>query len=299
MKQWIPIPVEVVESVDNDRRISECQASTLDGFSYAWLKSHRGAPLSQRQLAAWAGWSKRKAAAVLNAVQEAENNWADQKRTKSAPAAATQNGPVHSNDSDKLRHGADQERTTNGPVSDQKRTDRARSLYTNTTDPQVHDLKDVETSSDTNTILDGNEGSFQPVLSESDTDGRAPSACKQSPSPRKGATRGRNIGTFEVRQLWEALNDKRRKHRQGARSLRLTPEIASSLREALRYAKPAEILHAYDWYTTAKAARWWQDHDCDLSTFCRRKHLGEFIIKADEWSLEIERQQEETDDLPF
>ena len=299
MKQWIPIPIEVIESVDNDRRISDCPASTLDGFSYAWLKSHRGAPLSQRQLAAWAGWSKRKAAAVLNAVQEAQNEWADQKRTKTAPPAATENGPSHANDSDNLRHGADQERTTNGPVSDQKRTDRARSLYTDRTNSELQDLIDVETSDDINPIQAGNQGSSESVLSQGSTDGQAPSVCKQSPSPRKGATRGRNIGTVEVRQLWEALNDKRRKHRQGARSLRLTPEIASSLREALRYAKPAEILHAYDWYTTSKAARWWQDHDCDLSTFCRRKHIGEFINKADEWSVEIERQQEETDDLPF
>ena len=300
MKQWIPIPIEVVESVDNDRRISGCQASTLDGFSYAWLKSHRGAPLSQRQLAAWAGWSKRKAAAVLNAVQEAENDWADQKRTKSAPTAATQSGPAHVNDSDNLRHDADQERTTNGPVSDQKRTDRAGgSLYTNRTDPQVHDLIDVGTSADNITILDGFEGSPEPVLSQGSTDGQAPSACKQSPSPRKGATRGKNIGTVEVRQLWEALNDKRKKWKQGARALKLTPQIAGALVEALRYATPSEILHAYDWYTTAKAARWWQDHGCDLLTFCRRKHLGEFINKAGEWSVEIERQQEEIEDLPF
>ena len=103
----------------------------------------------------------------------------------------------------------------------------------------------------------------------------------------------------EVRQLWEALNDKRMQWKQGARSLKLTPQIASALVEALRYATPAEVLHAYDWYTTAKAARWWQDHGCDLVTFCRKKHLGEFINKAGEWSLEIERQQEEIDDLPF
>ena len=300
MKQWMPIPVEVIEAVDNDRRLNECQASTLDGFAYAWLKSHRGAPLSQRQLAAWAGWSKRKAAEVLSAVREAQDQWADQKRTKNAPTATTENGPAHVNDSDNLRQQADQKRTRNGPLSDQKRTDRAReSLYTNKIDPQIQDLIDVETSSDTNTILDGNKGSFQPVLSESDTDGQAPPDGNPGPSPRKGANRGKNIGTVEVRQLWEALNDKRQQFKQGARSLKLTPQIASSLVEALRYATPAEVLHAYDWYTTAKAARWWQDHGCDLVTFCRKKHLGEFINAASEWSIEIERQQEEIDDLPF
>ena len=298
MKQWMPIPVEVIEAVDNDRRLVECQASTLDGFAYAWLKSHRGAPLSQRQLAAWAGWSKRKAAAVLNAVQEAEDQWADQKRTKNAPTAATENGPVDVNDSDNLRHDADQERTRNGPVLDQKRTDRAGgSLYTNKIDLQVQDLIDVETSSDTITILDGYEGSPESVLSQGSTDGQAPSACKQSPSPQKGATRGKNIGTVEVRQLWEALNDKRKQWKQGARALKLTPQIASALVEALRYATPAEVLHAYDWYTTAKAARWWQDHGCDLSTFCRKKHLGQFINNAAEWTPETDHQTNRAPDI--
>ena len=229
MKQWMPIPVEVIEAVDNDRRLNECQASTLDGFAYAWLKSHRGAPLSQRQLAAWARWSKRKAAEVLSAVREAQDQWADQKRTKNAPTATTENGPAHVNDSDNLHQQADQKRTRNGPLSDQKRTDRARSLYRNKIDPQIQDLIDVETSSDTNTILDGNEGSFQPVLSESDTDGQAPPDGNPGPSPRKGANRGKNIGTVEVRQLWEALNDKRQQFKLGARSLTLPTQLALSL----------------------------------------------------------------------
>ena len=307
MKQWIPIPIEVIESVDNDRRISDCPASTLDGFSYAWLKSHRGAPLSQRQLAAWAGWSKRKAAAVLNAVQEAQNEWADQKRTKTAPPAATQNGPAHANDSDNLRHGADQERTKNGPDPDQKRTDRARSLYTNTTDPQLQDLIDVETSDDINPIQAGNQGSSESVLSQGDTDGQAPSACKQSPSPQKGATpkkkdgkeRGKNIGNEETIPLWEALNEKRRDVRRGAQALKLTPGINRALNEALRYATPEQILNAYDWFNHAKGARWWQDRECDLHVFARQKHLEDFINSSVGWSLEIERQQEDTDDLPF
>ena len=306
MKQWMPIPVEVIEAVDNDRRLVECQASTLDGFAYAWLKSHRGAPLSQRQLAAWAGWSKRKAAAVLNAVQEAEGQWADQKRTKNAPTAATENGPVHVNDSDNLRHDAGHERTTNGPVSDQKRTDRARSLYRNTTDPQVQDLIDAGTRSDINTP-DGNEGSPEYVLSQGSTDGQAPSACKQSPSPRKGATpkkkggkeRGSNIGNEETIPLWEELNEKRRQVRRGAEALKLTPGINRALIQALRYATPEQVLNAYDWFNHAKAARWWQDRECDLHVFARQKHLEDFINSSVGWSLEKERQQEEIEEAPF
>ena len=93
MKQWLPVPIGIIETVDNERRLSKAPASTLDGFAYAWMKAQRSAPLTQRQLAAWAGWSKRKATEVLNAVQEAENDWADQKRTKNAPAARTKIGP--------------------------------------------------------------------------------------------------------------------------------------------------------------------------------------------------------------
>ena len=186
-----------------------------------------------------------------------------------------------------------------GPETDQERTDRARTLYTNTTDPQVQDLIDVGTSTDNHINSSGNLDHPQFVLAEDRSGGQAPSACKQSPPPQKGATRGKNIGNEESRELWQALNDKRKQWKQGARSLKLTPQIASALVEALRYATPEEILHAYDWYTTAKDARWWQDHGCDLVTFCRKKHLGEFINKSGEWSIEIEKQREEIDDLPF
>jgi len=300
MKQWLPVPVEIIESIDNDRRLIDTPASTLDGFAYAWLKSHRGAPLSQRQLARWAVWSKRKAGAVLDAVQAAQNQWADQKRTRSAPPVGTENGPAELNNGAGLHDSADHERTTNGPVLDQKCTDRARVPYTSTSQAQAQEeLIVVEINPDNHTIQDGTMGNCQPVLSDSSSDGQTPPAGKQGPSPRKGVTRGKNIGTGETRQLWEELNDKRKQWKQGARALKLTPQIASALVEALRYATAAEVLHAYDWFTTSKEARWWQDHGCDLSTFCRRKHLGEFINKAGEWSLEIERKQEEIEDLPF
>ena len=121
MKQWLPVPVEVIENIDNDRRLIDTPASTLDGFAYAWLKSHRGAPLSQRQLARWAGWSKRKASAVLDAVQDAQNDWADQKRTKTAPPVATENGPAEVNNGARLHDSADQKRTRNGPETHRSR----------------------------------------------------------------------------------------------------------------------------------------------------------------------------------
>ena len=299
MKQWIPIPVEVVEAIDNDRRVNDTPASTLDGFAYAWLKSHRGAPLSQRQLASWARWSKRKASAVLNAVQDAENEWADQKRTKTGPAVETENGPAQSNNGGNLQPQADQERTRNGPDPDQNRTDRARTLYTNTTDPQVQDLIDVGTSTDNHTNSSGNLDHLEFVLAEDRSGGQAPSVCKQSPSPRKGATRGKNIGTKATRELWQSLNDKRQQFKQGAQPLILTPGVNTALKKALGYATPKQILNAYDWFNHAKEARWWQERNCDLQVFCRQKHLENFINSSMGWTIEKEKQQQEIDDLPF
>ena len=308
MKQWIPIPVEVVEAMDNDRRVSDTPASTLDGFAYAWLKSHRGAPLSQRQLASWARWSKRKASAVLNAVQEAENQWVDQKRTKTAPAVTTENGPAEFSNGGNLQPQADHERTRNGPDPDQNRTDRARSLYRNTTDPEVQDLIHVGTSPDKYINSSGDLDDPQFVLAEDQSGGQPPPVCKQGPQPPKGGTpeeeeeepgRGKNIGTKETVPLWEALNEKRREIRLGARSLALTPGINRALREALRYATHEQVLHAYDWFNHATEARWWQDNECDLHVFARQKHLENFINSSLDWSFEKEKQREEIDDLPF
>ena len=69
----------------------------------------------------------------------------------------------------------------------------------------------------------------------------------------------------------------------------LTPPIASALREGLRYATADEILHAYEYFLTSLDNRWWQDNDCDLDTFIRRKHLGSFVSKAAEWDSDIEK----------
>ena len=263
MKQWEPIPVAIIEQVDNERRTAEGPASTIDGFAYAWIKLQRGAPLSQRQLAAWAGWSKRRAASVLNAVQEAREQWADQKRTKTAPPAATQNGPPKPNNPKALQPSADHKRTTNGPDPDQKCTDRARAYLHNYTTPT--DLNYVGITSD--------HTSPEP----------------EQKKPKKTRKRGQNIGTEATRALWAELNDRRKKRKKGSRALKLTPEINRALREALSYATAEDVLHAYEWFTTSRAARWWQDHDCDLSTFCRKKHLGQFINNSAEWTIEADK----------
>jgi len=110
------------------------------------------------------------------------------------------------------------------------------------------------------------------------------------------------VGNEQVRQLWSDLNARRAIDKGGkARTLKLTPQIARALREALTYATPADVLRAYEWFLTAADARWWQDNGCDLVTFCRQKHVGEFINKAQEWTPEIEAKQqaEAANVIPF
>ena len=106
--------------------------------------------------------------------------------------------------------------------------------------------------------------------------------------PKEGK-KAKNIGTAESRERWQRLNDRRKKGRQGAKNMKLTPPIAADLREGLRYATADEILHAYEYFLTSLDNRWWQDNDCDLDTFIRRKHLGSFVSKAAEWDSDIEK----------
>ena len=110
------------------------------------------------------------------------------------------------------------------------------------------------------------------------------------------------VGNEQVRQLWADLNARRAIDKGGrARTLKLTPQIARALREALTYSQPVDVLRAYEWFLTAADARWWQDNGCDLITFCRQKHIGEFINKAQEWTPEIEAKQqaEAANVIPF
>ncbi len=110
------------------------------------------------------------------------------------------------------------------------------------------------------------------------------------------------VGNEQVRQLWADLNARRAIDKGGkARTLKLTPQIARALREALTYSQPVDVLRAYEWFLTAGDARWWQDNGCDLVTFCRQKHIGEFINKSQEWTPEIEAKQqaEAANVIPF
>ena len=290
-KQWHPAPRGMID--DELMRVwtRENPAPDLVVHMVLCSRIHSGAPWGKSKLCKWSGLTDYKARQAIKRAEQWMEAWNSEiNRVTNHPNAhqsSTMAGTYEDESTGKIRKSP-----TFNPS-------RARSFNTHTeTDTQSGHI-DVETSSDNITIQDGPKEHSQSVLSGSDADGQAPPGGNPGPSPRKGATRGKNIGTVEVRQLWEALNDKRMEWKQGARSLKLTPQIASALVEALRYARPEEVLHAYDWYTTAKAARWWQDHGCDLVTFCRRKHLGEFINKAGEWSLEIERQQEEIEQAPF
>jgi len=263
VKQWLPIPISEIEKIDNDRRLTDTPASTLDGFAFAYLKSYRGAPLSQRQLAQWAGWSKRKATDVLNAVQQCQQSWADQKRSKNGPAVGTKNEPDQSNDPAQLADSADQERTRSGPDPIQKRTDRARSYSLQLQlDPQLDNYDHAGTSPDSVPI-------------------------EEKPKPKRKAQK--TVGTKRTRALWAELNERRKERRPGAQTLKLSPGIHNALNETLKWAKEAEILRAYEWFTTSKDAEWWQDKGCDMSVFCRKKHLDNFISRSAEWNPQQEQ----------
>ena len=291
MKQWHPAPRGMID--DELMRVWTRENPAPDLVVHMVLCSRidAGELWGKSKLCKWSGLTDYRARQAIKRAEQWMEAWNDDfNRHANHPNAyqsSTMAGTYGDDSTGKIRK---------SPTFNRSRA-RASSTRTQTHTDQEH--IDVGTSADNHTMKDGIKDDPQSVLSDDRSDGQAPPACKQGPSPRKGATRGKNIGTAETRDLWEALNEKRQQWKQGARALKLTPQIASALVEALRYATPEEVLHAYDWYTTAKAARWWQDHGCDLVTFCRKKHLGEFINKAGEWSVEIERQQEEIDDLPF
>jgi hypothetical protein len=252
---------------------------------------HTGEPWGKSKLSRWSGLTDYKARQAIKRAEQWMEAWNSEINRHAnhlnAHQSSTNPGTYEDESTEKIRKNPTFNRS------------RARSLSSTGTNTPTPEYINVGTSADNHTNLSGSKVAPLSVLSDEHTDGQPPLDGNRGPSPPKGGTRGKNIGNEETRELWQALNDKRKQWKQGARALKLTPQIASALVEALRYATPDEILHAYDWYTTAKDARWWQDHGCDLITFCRKKHLGEFINKSGEWSIEIEKQQEEIDDLPF
>ena len=291
MKQWHPAPRGMID--DELMRVWTRDNPAPDLVVHMVLCSriHTGEPWGKSKLSRWSGLTDYKARQAIKRAEqwmEAWNSEINRHATHlNAHQSSTNPGTYDDESTEKIRKNPTFNRS------------RARSFDTHTHTDTHEDLINVGTSADNHTNSSGFEVAPLSVLSDERTGGQPPPDGNRGPSPPKGGTRGKNIGNEESRELWQALNDKRKQWKQGARSLKLTPQIASALVEALRYATPDEILHAYDWYTTAKDARWWQDHGCDLVTFCRKKHLGEFINKSGEWSIEIEKQREEIDDLPF
>lgn len=291
MKQWHPSPRGMID--DELMRVWTRENPAPDLVVHMVLCSRidAGEPWGKSKLCKWSGLTDYRARQAIKRAEQWMEAWNEQINRVTNHPNAYQSSTIADSYGD--------DSTGNIRKSPTFNRSRARALSSTHTRTPTEELIVVEINPDNHTLQDGIKDDRQSVLSDDRSGGQAPSACKQSPSPQKGATRGKNIGTAETRQLWEALNDKRKQWKQGARALKLTPQIASALVEALRYATAAEVLHAYDWFTTSREARWWQDHGCDLVTFCRKKHLGEFINKAGEWSVEIERQQEEIEDLPF
>ncbi len=291
MKQWHPAPRGMID--DELMRVwtRENPAPDLVVHMVLCSRIHTGEPWGKSKLSRWSGLTDYKARQAIKRAEQWMEAWNSEINRHATHPNAHQSSTIPGTYDDEST-----EKIRKNPTFNRS---RARSFYTGTHTDTELDAINVGTSADNHTNSSGFEVAPLSVLSDEHTDGPPPPDGNRGPSPPKGGTRGKNIGTAETRELWHALNDKRKQWKQGARSLKLTPQIASALVEALRYATPDEILHAYDWYTTAKDARWWQDHGCDLITFCRKKHLGEFINKAGEWSIEIEKQREEIDDLPF
>ncbi len=291
MKQWHPAPRGMID--DELMRVwtRENPAPDLVVHMVLCSRIHTGEPWGKSKLSRWSGLTDYKARQAIKRAEQWMEAWNSEINRHATHLNAYQSSTIPGTYEDEST-----EKNRKNPIFNRS---RARSLSSTGTDIPTHEDINVGTSADNHTNSSGFEVAPLSVLSDEHTDGPPPPDGNRGPSPPKGGTRGKNIGTAETRELWQALNDKRKQWKQGARSLKLTPQIASALVEALRYATPDEILHAYDWYTTAKDARWWQEHGCDLITFCRKKHLGEFINKAGEWSIEIEKQREEIDDLPF
>ena len=291
MKQWHPAPRGMID--DELMRVwtRENPAPDLVVHMVLCSRIHTGEPWGKSKLSRWSGLTDYKARQAIKRAEQWMEAWNSEINRHATHPNAHQSSTIPGTYDDEST-----EKIQKNPTFNRS---RARSSYTGTGTDTELDAINVGTSADNHTNSSGSKVAPLSVLSDERTGGQPPLDGNRGPSPPKGGTRGKNIGNEETRELWQALNDKRKQWKQGARALKLTPQIASALVEALRYATPDEILHAYDWYTTAKDARWWQDHGCDLVTFCRKKHLGEFINKAAEWSIEIEKQREEIDDLPF
>lgn len=122
--QWLPVEFADVETLDNARRLSPGPASWLDSFCYAWVKSHRGAPMTRRQLADWAGCSGRQAARVLAEVKARRSAW--DASHPGDPGSIQPADPEVIHQSSTIPTGYEAPRSRNDPGTIQERSDRGR-----------------------------------------------------------------------------------------------------------------------------------------------------------------------------
>jgi len=123
--QWMPIEYADIEAMDNERQLNPRRASRLEALCWAWVKAQRGAPLTRRQLAAWAGFSGRQAGQILAEVKARRAAWQEEhspKRSRIGPPAEPEMIHPHRTIPDTY----EAKRSRIGPGSDQDRSDRGR-----------------------------------------------------------------------------------------------------------------------------------------------------------------------------
>ena len=273
---WIPIGVDEIEQLDNSRRFADTAASWTDAKLYAWLKAYRGAPLTPRQLADWAGWSRRQAGYLLDTVEAQRADW-DERFGSGPPMrfngvqTETQSGPVEVNNGEGLHGQLGRNWAASEPQVGRNWADRARSSSI-----QVQP---------------------QPQTQEKTAD---------PPPPKKAKKKAKTIASPEAVALWSQLMEVRHQHRPGAgATLSINPKMGRDLDDALTWASAPQILHAYDWWMRSAECQWWRDRPkIDIDTFTRPSKLGGFVRSASEWDhateqAEIRRVELERESCPF
>lgn len=265
MRQWHPAPRAMIDDELMRQWTRDNPAPDLVVHMVLISRMLSGNPWGRTKLAGWSGLTKH---AATKAIKDAQR-WVDEWKSGTFQ-------PV-----DSQQHGHPP-RTIPDSYGDESGGTRAE-LGRNSGTIRHHARGITSTPTTQNTTTE------QEITGETP----APPPLKQS--------RGKKIGTEEARHLWAMLNARRQRARQGSRPLKLTPATARALVDGLKYAKPAEILHAFEYFLTAEAARWWRDRDIDLGTFIRPKHLGNFVNAAQDWTPEIEAQQQAEADnvIPF
>ena len=264
MQQWHPAPRAMIDDELMRRWTRDNPAPDLVVHLVLVSRILSGNPWGRAKLAAWSGLSKHRATQAIKAAQQ----WADEWKSG-----------------------------TFQPVDDRARGHQSRAIPDSYGDESGSNQAEAGQKSGKN--RHHARGNYKNKTQQNNTDLRQ--ITGETPAPPSKKSRGKKLGTEEARTLWAALNVRRCEARTGARALKMTPAIARALRDGLSYAKPAEVLHAYEYFLTAEAARWWRDRDLDLRTFIRPAHLGDFVNAAQEWTPEIEAQQQADADnvIPF